>query len=117
MGRGEEVNSKTKTGISKTQIQKLRRECENCMYGYMQTCKRMRCGWAQLGENMQSVHVFVSFTNCMRFIGHAVAHETCLRSSYMCTGVVSEGKHGLCLSYQGRSHMKKGRLLGLTHGG
>lgn len=80
LDQGEEVNMKTKTEISKTQIQKLRRERENCMYGYMQTCKRMRCGWAQLGENMQSVHVFVSFRNCMRFVGHAVVHETCLHT-------------------------------------
>lgn len=87
--QGEEVNMKTKTEISKTQIQKLRRERENCMYRYTQTCKRMRCRWAQIDENMQSVCVCVSFTNCMRFVGHAVAHETCLRSSYLCTSVVS----------------------------
>lgn len=52
MDQGEEVNMKTKTEISKTQIQKLRRERENCMYRYTQTCKRMRCRWAQTGENM-----------------------------------------------------------------
>lgn len=45
---GEEVSTKIKTGIDKTQTKKFRSICEICMYGYMQACKQMRCGWLRI---------------------------------------------------------------------